>query len=299
MLATMRVGAVGAAVALIAVLAASTPAAAGPPDRDEVTTVAHRGASDDAPENTLAAVEEGIAQGADLVEIDLQRSSDGKLVVIHDTYLARTTNAEEVFPDRAPWNVGDFTFQELRTLDAGSWKGDQFAGEQIPTLEEVLDTLAGSGTGLLLEVKSPELYPGLAQDVATALQERPRWWRSAPLAQRLIVQSFNWDFMAEFDELAPHLTLGLLGRAEASELPDLAWADQINPSHTEINEDWVDAVHEHGFEVYVYTVNEPDDMRRAERIGVDGIISDRPALLRDVLDESGVNTHPGPPEGAT
>lgn len=137
-----------AALSLAAVTVPLGVAGAAPPPTSKapqahVDDIAHRGASGYVPENTLAAVRPGVEQGADLVEIDVQRSADGALVVMHDTTLARTTDVEEVFPDRAPWDVGDFTLAELRLLDAGSWFGHEFAGEPVPTLEQVLDTGAG------------------------------------------------------------------------------------------------------------------------------------------------------------
>src|SRR5689334_10492901 len=93
-----------------------------------VLAVAHRGASDVAPENTLPAVRRAVAAGADLVEVDLRRARDGALVVLHDATLARTTDAARRLPGRAPWRVEDLTLAEVRLLDAGSWKDPRFAG---------------------------------------------------------------------------------------------------------------------------------------------------------------------------
>ena len=113
-----------AALVGVAVAVSSNPVAnaSESPDSGRVTNVAHRGASACAPENTLASIRKGIELGADLIELDVQRTKDGKLVIVHDTGLARTTDVEQVYPDRAPWNVRDFTFAEVRGLDAGSWK---------------------------------------------------------------------------------------------------------------------------------------------------------------------------------
>jgi glycerophosphoryl diester phosphodiesterase len=127
--------------------------------------VAHRGASAYAPEHTLAAYRLGIEQGADFVEQDLQISKDGVLVCLHDLTLERTTNVEEIFPNRATagsnnqkaWNVSDFTLQELKTLDAGSWFDAKFKGERIPTFQEAIDLIKGKA-GLYPETKGPEVY---------------------------------------------------------------------------------------------------------------------------------------------
>ncbi|HEY8339220.1 MAG TPA: glycerophosphodiester phosphodiesterase family protein [Egibacteraceae bacterium] len=227
--------------------------------------------------------------GADLVEVDVQRSADGVLVVMHDTTLERTTNAEEVFPDREDYDLADFTFAELRQLDAGSWFDESFAGEKIPTLDEVLAALPGSA-GLLLEVKSPELYPGLAEDVAEALARWPGYVRAHPRAQRLVVQSFDWDFMAEYHALQPNVAVGLLGGPPSdADLADFAgWVDHVNPSHTAVDADVIDRVHELGMQVNVYTVNDPDRMGELVELGVDGIITNHPDVLSRVL-----RGHPG------
>src|SRR5512144_2029000 len=134
-----------------------------------VVDIAHRGSSARAPENTVISVKRAVAQDARFVEIDVQRSSDGRLVVIHDTTLARTTNVEQVFPSRAPWQVGAFTLGEMRRLDAGSWFSSKYAGARVPTLRQVLDAV-GTRSGLLLELKNPDRYPGIEADVNHVLR---------------------------------------------------------------------------------------------------------------------------------
>src|SRR5688572_7762400 len=103
------------------------------PRHSQVLNVAHRGASGDHPENTLAAIRAAITLEVDSVELDVQRARDGALVLMHDTSLVRTTNARKVFPHRAPWNVADFDYDDLMRLDAGAWKHESFSGEPIPT----------------------------------------------------------------------------------------------------------------------------------------------------------------------
>lgn len=255
--------------------------AAGP--SDEPAVVAHRGASAMAPENTLPAVALGAETKADFVEIDVQMTKDGELVVIHDTTLDRTTDVESKFPDRAPYNVGDFTLEEIRTLDAGSWFGAAFEGTKVPTLQEVLDTLRGRA-GLLLEVKSPELYPGIAEAIIADL-DGEGWLNANPRAGRLVVQSFNWEFMAGFNALAPKVPAGLLGgppsEAQMAELS--TWADQINPNHNQVDAEFVQTVHEYGMVTWPYTVDDPERMSELAALGVDGIITNYPAILIDVL----------------
>lgn len=254
--------------------------------RPAVTDVAHRGASAYAPENTLAAMTEADNLGASMVEADVQRTADGELVMMHDTTLERTTDVEEVFPDRGSYAVGDFTLAELRQLDAGSWFGADFAGEPIPTLRETLDHVRGLRVGFLLEVKAPELYPGIERDVARELRRDPWWLVPARPGQphRLVIQSFDWEVMESSHQLLPWIPHGLLGRVDEDQIADYArWADQINPNFRRIDDDYVAAVQEAGLEIYVYTVNDPDDMRAQLDRGVDGIISDYPDVLLDVI----------------
>ena len=151
--------------------------------RKQVNNVAHRGATGYAPENTIAAFDLAVEMDADYIEIDVQRSKDGELVLIHDTTVNRTTDGKG--------NVGDLTIEQLRSLDAGSWKGEQFSGEQIPTFEEILDRYHGE-IGILIELKSPELYPGIEEQVAAALKERSF---DNQQNEKIIIQSFNFNSM--------------------------------------------------------------------------------------------------------
>ena len=250
--------------------------------------VAHRGASADAPENTLSSIRRAISLGADLIELDVQRSSDGALVLMHDTTLARTTDAQRVFPARWPWRVADFRYEELMRLDAGSWKSHRFAGERIPLLEEAVEVIRNSEAGLLLELKAPELYSGIVSDVVTAMSAVPGYVESAVAARRLVVQSFNVAAMKDHKTQAPSVPVGLLGNPAASHLPVLAtWADQVNPGHLSVDKAYVDRVHSLGMECLVWTVNWAPAMRRALALGVDGIITNRPQVLSRELARSG------------
>ena len=263
-----------------------------PPPVRRVLNVAHRGASDAAPENTLAAVRAAVAVGAHLVELDVQRSSDGALMVIHDATLARTTDAARVFPRRAPWRVGDFTHDELKRLDAGGWMSPAFRGETIPTLGEVIAALQRESTGLLLEVKGPERHPGIVRHVASALREQAGYLDAAVASRRLVVQSFGFAAMKEHKTLEPSVPVGLLGTPERVNLPALAsWADQVNPSHLAVDGAYVDEVHRLGMECLVWTVNRGPAMRRVLRLGVDGVITNRPRRLGQLLADGPRDRH--------
>jgi glycerophosphoryl diester phosphodiesterase len=256
------------------------------PDMTRVATIAHRGSSADAPENTLAAFRLGIAQDSDLIESDVQRSKDGALVLMHDTTLARTTDVEQVFPDRAPWRVGDFMLAEIKQLDAGSWKSPEFAGEPVPTLGEMVEAVRASRSGILVELKAPELYPGVEAQVAAELDRFPGYVDSAVAAERLVVQSFDWDSMRRYKAVQPEVAVGLLGTPTLAQLPELAiWAEQINPSFRTFDAAYTARVHQLGMEVHTWTVDGAADMHAVLDRGVDGVITSRPDRLEQVLRE--------------
>ena len=249
-----------------------------------VANVAHRGASEQAPENTLSAVRRAIALGVDLIELDVQRCRDGALVLMHDTTLVRTTNVQRVFPTRGPWRVADFTFDELARLDAGGWKFRGLAGEPIPTLAEALEVIRTSDAGLLLELKAPQLYPGIVSDVVSTMRAIPGYVESAAARRRLVVQSFDVAAMKDHKTQAPVVPVGLLGSPLVANLPVLAtWADQVNPNHLSVDQAYVDHVHRLGMECLVWTVDWGPAMRRVLGLGVDGVITNRPDRLAQLL----------------
>lgn len=256
--------------------------------RSAVVDVAHRGASGYAPENTLAAIDEARARGAGTAEVDVQRSKDGELVLFHDLTMERTTDVEKVYPGRDTYRIGDFTLKQLKRLDAGSWFDASYKGERIPTLDEGLRRLKHEELNLLLEHKAPERYPGIEKQTADLLEKRPWWLAENPAGDpnRLAIQSFDHAAVKRSHDLLPDVPHGLLGKVAEGDLDGVAkWADQVNPDHKEIDAGYVDAVHERGMEIYVYTVNEPADMRTAIGKGVDGIITDVPDVLLKVIEE--------------
>ncbi|GAB2774678.1 hydrolase [Streptomyces chlorus] len=251
--------------------------------------VAHRGASGYAPENTLPAADKAAELGVDWVESDVQRTNDGELVVLHDDSLARTTDVEEVFPGRSPWKVRDFTAAEISQLDAGSWFGPAFAGTRVPTLEQFVQRLERHDQKLLLEIKSPQLYPGIEGETLKVLSNKG-WLDGAHLRNRLVVQSFSADSVRTVHELKPGVKTGFLGAPPVKDLPAYAdFVDQINPSHASLSIGYVAAVqgfrgpHSKPLEVLTWTVDDAAAARRAAGFGVDGIISNKPDVVRDAV----------------
>ncbi|GAB2738973.1 glycerophosphodiester phosphodiesterase [Streptomyces bullii] len=251
--------------------------------------VAHRGASAYAPENTLAAVDKAAALGIRWVENDVQRTRDGELVVLHDDNLRRTTDVEEVFPDRAPWKVKDFTAAEIARLDAGSWFGPAYAGARVPTLEQFVHRVELHHQKLLLEIKNPELYPGIERQTLKVLSNEG-WLDRRHLANRLVVQSFSADSIRTVHALKPAVKTGFLGTPHVTNLPAYAtFADQINPSHRSLSRGYVAAVHTfkgpHGrqLEVFTWTVDDAATAQRVAGYGVDGIITNKPDVVRNAV----------------
>jgi glycerophosphoryl diester phosphodiesterase len=182
--------------------------------------IAHRGAAAYAPENTLPAYTLGADQGADFVEIDLQRTKDGHLVSLHDNTLERTTNVAGVFPDRARpapddieqkprWWLDDFTLEELRRLDAGAWFDQKFAGTRIPTFEEIIQAVRGR-TGIFIELKSPERYPGIEAEMMAALESHGLHLPGADRATPIVIQSFTVPSIQTLAAMGTKLPLHVL-----------------------------------------------------------------------------------------
>jgi glycerophosphoryl diester phosphodiesterase len=258
-------------------------------ETDRPLVVAHRGASAYAPENTLAAIDKAHDMGFRWVENDVQRTKDGELVIMHDDNLKRTTNVEQVFPDRSPWKVADFTAAEIAKLDAGSWFDAKYAGARVPTLKQYMNRVSHNHQKLVLEVKKPELYPGIEQDTVRVLKETG-WLDQHHVKSKLVWQSFSAESMRKVHALRPDIKKGFLGTPSVAELPEYAkFVDQINARHTTISHGYVAAIHAmegpHGkpLEIFTWTVDEAADARRAAGYGVDGIISNKPDVVRSAV----------------
>ncbi|WP_338788703.1 glycerophosphodiester phosphodiesterase [Metabacillus sp. FJAT-53654] len=238
-------------------------------DLRKVDIVAHRGAAGYAPENTIAAFDKAVEMKADYIEIDVQRSKDGELVIIHDTSVNRTTDGTG--------KVGDLTFTELRSLDAGSWKGEQFKGEKIPTFAEILDRYHGK-VGILIELKAPELYPGIEESIAQELTARNL---DVPQNEKIIIQSFNFESMKIMNELLPKVPIGVLTSSKLHTTPEAlqefsTYADYFNPSYGIVTKDLVDQVHSIGMKISSWTVRSQEAADFLLEMDVDAIITDYP-----------------------
>jgi glycerophosphoryl diester phosphodiesterase len=248
------------------------------PDHRQPLNIAHQGASAYAPGNTLAAFRLALEMGADGFELDIMLSTDGHLVVIHDDTVDRTTDGS------GP--VRQKTLAELKALDAGARFGGRFAGERIPTLREVFDLVAGNRALVNVELKADSLKSdGLEEKLVVLI-------RRYDLGERLLISSFNPFALWRVRRLAPDLPLALL---YAQDLPVhlrnrwfafLSRPEALNPGLRTATQEHVRWAKSKGYCLYVWTVDEELEMRRLIALGVNGIITNKPDLLRQVLARS-------------
>lgn len=231
--------------------------------------IAHRGASGHAPENTFAAFRRAIAMGAGFIETDLQLSRDARFVAIHDATVNRTTNGQG--------KVHDMTLADLRRLDAGSWFGSEFAGERIPTLEEILEFAKKHDVVFYLEMKPGGSWGG-EHALISALRE------SGEIA-RTVVISFEPLILEGVRKIEPTVMTGLLYEGRIGN--PLEKALEIGARQIAVRGDLVTPrllkeARERDLQVVCWTVNHPAHMRLLAEAGVDGIISDYPDRLLEL-----------------
>jgi glycerophosphoryl diester phosphodiesterase len=284
---------------------AAAPVGSQPPAKKQL--IAHRGASGYAPEHTLDAYRLAMTQGADFVEQDLAVTKDGELVCIHDLTLERTTNVEDVFPDRSVpdpaggpnkrWLVADFTLAEIKRLDAGSWFDPKFAGARVPTFQEAVDLVRGKA-GLYPELKDPAFYRdrGVHPDVLLAAALEKNRLIGDP-ATPVIIQSFDEVTIKALATSLPKVPRVWLveprdiARLDSpAKLKEIAgWASGIAPNKAIITAkpEIVSAAHEAGLTVTLWTFRSAavgagfssvrDEMAAfLYTIGVDAVFTDNP-----------------------
>lgn len=241
--------------------------------------IAHRGASGYTPENTMAAFERAVQLGAGFIETDLHLTRDARFVAIHDDTLERTSNGHGL--------VRDHTLAELRALDVGLWYDRQFAGERIPTLEEILTFARHHDVVFYLEIKHGAAW-GMHHTLVGVLQ-------GAENAARTVVISFDASTLAPLPKLDPGIMMGLLADKSQPDLAKVATelgARQICPRANLITRELVDRAHAVDLQVVAWTVNDPDQMRSLIQTGVDGIMTDRPDRLRSVVEDLSSDASP-------
>lgn len=229
--------------------------------------IAHRGASLICPENTLAAFAAAMEQGADGIELDVQMTSDGELVVLHDETLDRTTTGKGFLQYH--------TAAEILSLDAGSWFSAAYHKEKIPLLREVLEMARGRGILLNIELKNAYVpYTGMEEKLVVLLEEYPE--------QEVVVSSFNHYSLRLIKQLKPNLACGVLYMAGFLEpwLYATRWGfEALHPIYLNIIPELVTGCRRAGIKLYPWTVDDRETLTKLATAGVDGIITNAPGLL--------------------
>lgn len=249
--------------------------------------IAHKGASGTAPENTLAAFQRALDLGVDMIELDVRNTKDESIVVIHDETLDRTTNGSGL--------VHDFTLEEIKQFDAGSWFDPIYRDEQVPTLKEVLDLVDGR-CKILVEIKHQDHphYEDFAEKLIDVIkQERNGYdW--------IILQSYESEYLEAAHAYDDHVQTKKLMIGEDS-APLIAFYIEtklhlgrakeddrmkaLNPEFHTLSTRRIFRMHARGFEVFTYSPNTREDMVKMLRMGVDGIITDHPEKLIEIRKE--------------
>ena len=235
---------------------------------DDVEIIAHRGASADAPENTLAAMRQAIDYGTDWVEIDVQETSDDQVVVFHDSDFMKLANVD--------LKIWDATMADLESIDIGSHKDPAFHAERVPTLAELLTVCKGK-TKVVIELKYYGHDKDLEQRVLNIVNGHD-------MSSDVMYMSLNINAVNKIKQLDPNCRAGLLLSVLGGKIQDTK-ADFLAVNAMFVNRSFIQRAHASGKEVYVWTINDAVTMSRMIGIGVDGLITDKPDLARRVLAE--------------
>lgn len=232
----------------------------------DVEIIAHRGGATSAPENTIPAFEQGIADGADWIEIDVQETADGVVIVTHDSdFMKQAGN---------PLKVWDATLDDLAEIDMGSWFDPAFASARVPTLSEVLE-LSRDRAGVLIELKYYGHDVALEARVAELVE-------AANMAEQVAVMSLKYEGVQKMHALRPDWRTGVLAARAVGDLTALE-TDFIAVNVGQVSPRLIASAEARGKDVYAWTVNDPVTMSRMISMGVDGLITDDPGLVRDVI----------------
>ena len=256
----------GLAAIVVAGLVGGGRALEGIHTSDRVEVIAHRGAAAARPENTMAAFERGIEDGADWIEIDVQETADGEVVVFHDSDFMRLAHV-----DRKIWEV---TAAELRGIDLGSWFDPAYAGERAPTLRDVLAAARGRAK-VVIELK----YYGHDQDLEARVAAQVDEFG---MAEQVALMSLSYPAIQKARAMRPDLRNGVLAATAVGDLAGLE-TDFLAVNLGLATPKLIRSAHAAGKDVYVWTVNDPLTMSRLISQGIDGLITDEPALARKVL----------------
>ena len=237
---------------------------------DILTTVqitAHRGSSKEAPENTMAAMVKAAEDLADLVEIDVQETKDGVVVLGHDSNLRRVAGVNRA--------ISSYTYEELQELDVGKWFSPDFEGEKIPALADVMEFCKGR-VNMNIEIKNLGKDSLLPDKVVDMIREHQ-------MEEQCVVTSTRLSYLTRIKELAPDIRTGYIISAAYGDYYSSDSIDFISIRSSFVSGNLVEAAHEKGKAIHAWTVNTKSEMERMKMLGVDNIITDYPVLAREIV----------------
>ena len=233
----------------------------------ETKVMAHRGASTETPENTMAAFQKAIDDMADYIELDVQLTSDGEVIVMHDSNAYRTTGVDE--------NIVNMTYKEVRRLDAGSWYSDEYKGEKVPGLREVLE-LAQGKIKLNIELKPADNGEELARKTVALIEKYN-------MENDCVITSFSSSALSAAKSCDENIRVGYILSAAYGDYYDMKNIDFFSVNAAFLSKRTIDAIHNSGKQVYAWTVNNKDSIKNLTNKGVDGVITDNPVLARETI----------------
>jgi glycerophosphoryl diester phosphodiesterase len=234
---------------------------------DQVMVIAHRGAAGAAPENTMASIRKAIADGADWVEIDVQETRDGHVIVVHDSDFMKLAGD--------PTKVWEGDLEQIQQIDVGSWFDPKFSDQRVPTLIEVLQEIKRAGSKLVIELKYYGHDQQLEQRVIDLVEE-------ADMADSVVVMSLKLESVQKLKQLRPQWTGGLLAATKIGDITRLD-ADFLAVNQNMATAAFIGRAHKANKRVFVWTVNDALSISHWVSMGVDGVITDEPALAKDIL----------------
>lgn len=232
-----------------------------------IAITAHRGSSAAAPENTMASMEKAVEDLADFVEIDVQETKDGVVVLGHDTSLKRVAGVSRP--------ISDYTLEELEKLEVGKWHSEEYAGERIPTLEEVLDYCKGK-LKVNIELKNLGADSDMPDKVVALIEKRQ-------MKEQCLVTSVRLSYLSRVKELNPDIHTGYIVSAAYGNYYSSDYIDFVSLRSSFVTEHLVESAHEKGKAVHAWTVNSKGELERMKMLGVDNIITDYPVLAREIV----------------
>lgn len=233
----------------------------------ETKVMAHRGASTEAPENTMAAFQKAIDDMADYIELDVQLTNNGEVIVMHDSNAYRTTGVDA--------NIVNMTYKEVKTLDAGSWFSDEYVGENVPSLKEVLE-LTQAKIKLNIELKPADNGTALAKNTVRLIEKYN-------MVNDCVITSFSESALKAVKTYNQEIKVGYILSAAYGDFYDMKNVDFFSVNAAFLSKRTIDAIHNSGKRVYAWTVNNKESIKNLTNKGVDGIITDNPVLARETI----------------